>query len=368
MLGLNGTIDQLTRYRRRWETLAAAARAPAPPSDADPGRLVEVGAFGADPGNLRMLTHRPDRLPASAPLVVALHGCLQTAAEFDRGSGWSDCADRHGFALLCPEQRVANNPRGCFNWFEPEDTTRGSGEVASIRGMIERMVADHGLDRRRIFVTGLSAGGAMAAALLATYPELFAGGAIIAGLPYGSAGDVRQALDAMFQGHTRPAKDWGDRVRGASPHAGPWPAVSIWHGTADSTVTPLNAAELAKQWTDVHGLSLEWSVEERARGHLRRVWRSRWGEELVTLNLIDGMVHGAPIDPHAIDPDRRYGRPAPFFLDAGISSTDQIARAWGVAKPPADQPPVDGPPMVRPPAESLVQRAWRLIARGAASR
>ena len=131
----------------------------------------------------------PENLPEGAPLVVVLHGCTQSAAGYDRGSGWSQLADQAGFALLFAEQQRANNPNLCFNWFLPTDTKRNFGEALSIRQMIETLVLAHGLDRKRIFVTGLSAGGAMASVMLATYPEVFAGGAIIAGLPYGSAND-----------------------------------------------------------------------------------------------------------------------------------------------------------------------------------
>jgi poly(3-hydroxybutyrate) depolymerase len=135
-------------------------------------QLRETAQFGDDPGQLRMLSFVPENLGRSAPLVVALHGCTQTAAEYDRGTGWSNLADRYGFAVLLPEQRRGNNPNVCFDWFQPEDIKRGEGEVASIAAMVRNMVAEHGLDPKRVFVTGLSAGGAMTAALLATYPEL----------------------------------------------------------------------------------------------------------------------------------------------------------------------------------------------------
>ena len=121
---------------------------------------------------------------ARRALVVVLHGCGQTAAAYDFGTGWSTLAKRYGFALLMPEQQGANNANTCFNWFNPGDVARGRGEAASIRQMVARMVADHKIDPRRIYVTGLSAGGAMTSVMLATYPEVFAGGAIIAGLPY----------------------------------------------------------------------------------------------------------------------------------------------------------------------------------------
>jgi poly(hydroxyalkanoate) depolymerase family esterase len=126
-----------------------------------------------------------------------MHGCTQTAAGYDMGAGWSEMADRHGFALLFPEQQRQNNPNLCFNWFSPQDNRRGSGEALSIRQMIAAVAGAHPIDPARIFVTGLSAGGAMASVMLATYPEVFAGGAIIAGLPYGCASTIPQAFDRM---------------------------------------------------------------------------------------------------------------------------------------------------------------------------
>jgi poly(hydroxyalkanoate) depolymerase family esterase len=99
-----------------------------------------------------------------------------------------------GFALLLPEQQRTNNPNGCFNWFQTGDIERGHGEALSIRQMVSKMVSDHGIDPARVFVTGLSAGGAMTSVMLATYPEVFAGGAIIAGLPYGAANNVQQGV------------------------------------------------------------------------------------------------------------------------------------------------------------------------------
>ena len=108
-----------------------------------------------------MLSYAPERLAPGAPLVVALHGCGQTAAAYDHGAGWSELADRLRFVVLAPEQRQANNFNGCFSWFQPGDTSRDHGEAASIRQMIARAIADHDLDPRRVFITGLSAGGAI---------------------------------------------------------------------------------------------------------------------------------------------------------------------------------------------------------------
>ncbi|MBC7522079.1 MAG: PHB depolymerase family esterase, partial [Sandarakinorhabdus sp.] len=202
----------------------------------DHGPLVPAPKFAGNPGKLEGWAFVPRSLPARAPLVVVLHGCTQNAAAYDQGSGWSKLAVEAGFAVLYPEQNRANNPNLCFNWFVPGDVTRGQGEVESIRQMIAAMVAAHNLDPARVFITGLSAGGAMTASMLATAPELFAGGAIIAGVAHGPAGTMDGGLGRVRGGALPDAAPTARMARAASTHAGPWPRLSVWHGSADSTV------------------------------------------------------------------------------------------------------------------------------------
>jgi poly(hydroxyalkanoate) depolymerase family esterase len=124
----------------------------------------------------------------------------------------------------------ANNQNACFNWFEPDDTVRDRGEALSIRQMIGAMIARHSIDRSRVFVVGLSAGGAMTAAMLAAYPERFAGGAIVAGVPYGCADTVAKGLQYMKPGIDQTPAEWQRRVRNLAGGEGRVPPVSIWHG------------------------------------------------------------------------------------------------------------------------------------------
>jgi poly(hydroxyalkanoate) depolymerase family esterase len=287
-------------------------------------RLQEVANFGSNPGNLRMFRYLPKRTAISPAMIVVLHGCTQTAAGYDRGAGWSALADEYGFILLFPEQQRANNPNGCFNWFQSHDVRRGQGEVASIRQMIERCVCDHGIDPGRIFVTGLSAGGAMTSAMLACYPEVFAGGAIIAGLPFGAAEDVRGAFQAMAQSPAKPAKEWGDLVRQASKHPGPWPRVSVWHGGADTTVIPANAREILKQWKDVHGVAETSMREDTVDGFACRRWKNIAGEEVIESFTIPRMMHGTPLATG--NGNNQGGVAGPFMLETGISSSHHIAK------------------------------------------
>ncbi len=259
-----------------------------------------------------------------------LHGCTQTAAAYDHGSGWSKLADRHGFALLFPEQTRENNSGLCFNWFTAGDSQRGMGEPASIKAMIDMMAEAHAIDRTRMFVTGLSAGGAMAAVMLATYPELFAGGAIIAGIPYGCASGASQAFECMGGRTTRvDGAELAAKVRRASPHKGPWPRVSVWQGSADAVVVPSNADAIVAQWLSVHGLPAEPARTGTVEGYPHRVWLGGDGAALVEHYEITGMAHGIPLRPG--EGDGELGAAGAHMLDVAISSTDRIAAFFGIA-------------------------------------
>ena len=310
------------------DTIARMARAGAPAqSHAGPSRLTRLTEFGTNPGALLGHSYVPGDLPSGAPLVVVLHGCTQTAAGYDHGSGWSQLADRAGFAVLFPEQTRANNPNLCFNWFASEDTAQAGGEAESIAQMTETMIARHGLDRSRVYVTGLSAGGAMTMAMLATRPDLFAGGAVIGGLAYGTATGVSQALDRM-RGHGDTSDTaLVDAVRsGARGHDGAWPKLSIWHGAADATVNVSNADTIGRQWRALHGVDADAVREEHSAAGMRRVWSDSAGRDVVEEWIVPGMGHGTPIDPSG----DRLGKAGPFMLDVGISSTAMIAESWGL--------------------------------------
>lgn len=342
------SLSDMLRQHRRWErTLAKAVKitrkavvsatsAPASvPATAKPKavhRLEEVKAFGSNPGHLRMLRYVPRGLQKKSPLVVVLHGCHQTAEAYDQGSGWSTLARERGFAVVYAEQKRSNNANLCFNWFRPSNVARDRGEVMSIRQMVAKMAATHGIDRKRVFITGLSAGGAMTAAMLAAYPDVFRAGGIIAGLPYGAARDVQRALAAMKNAPQRTPREWGDLVRAASSVQRDFPTVSLWHGTRDHTVSLTNAEALLQQWLNVHGLERDAFTQSAVDGHIRRVWKNASGKVAVELYLIEGMGHGTPLKPRPAS-RVRADTPGPFMLDAGISSSMHLATAWGLKKP-----------------------------------
>ena len=159
----------------------------------------------------------------------------------------------------------------------------------------------------------------MTSVMLAVYPELFAGGAIIAGLPYGAAQNVRDALESMRSAPLRLPAQWGASVRAASDYKGPWPRISIWHGGLDTTVNINNAQAILAQWADLHGLPLTAASQQLVDGAIR----VSWGDQLEVYTLA-ALGHGTPID------SRDLGQPGPFILDAGISSSRRIAQFWGL--------------------------------------
>lgn len=298
-----------------------------------PTRLTRLWAFGTNPGNLRAWRHVPHPLPSSAPLVVVLHGCRQDADGYDKGAGWSALADEAGFALLYPEQSLANNLFRCFNWFEPGDVAARGGELQSIHQMIAAMIRHHRLDAQKIFITGLSAGGAMTAAMVARYPELFSGAAIIAGVPFGVADNPREAFERMKGNGLPDAASLAAILDQASP-ATHYPTLSIWQGEDDDVVAPANADALAAQFHRALGIDSSPAETEVLGPATRHIWRDADGVTRMEMIRIPGMGHGTPIAPQA-----GCGVAAPYMLDMGLCSTRIIAHGWGIAAaaPPAPE-------------------------------
>lgn len=316
-----------------WPSAPGRAERPAPAvrrRQAGRPLLTEIVGFGPNPGNLRMFQHVPEGLGPGRPLVLVLHGCRQDAQSYDRAAGWTALAEERGFAVVYAQQREANNPRLCFTWFRPSEVTRDRGELMSIRQMVAHAAGGADSDPERIFVTGLSAGGAMTAAMLANYPELFAGAAIIAGLPFGAARDATRAFEAMRDAPERSAREWGELVRRVSPRIPRKPAISVWHGTADDTVALSNAHALVEQWRDVYRLPKDAFVEKRVRGRRTRIWPDREGRALIAYHEIDGLAHGTPVTRG--EGGGYAAASEPFMLEAGFSSTLEIARSWGITR------------------------------------
>ncbi|HYD81942.1 MAG TPA: PHB depolymerase family esterase [Paucimonas sp.] len=326
-----GTIS----FRAASAALFAALQVLAPAALAQSGNLEPVAGFGSNPGNLQMFKYVPRNLDRGRPLVVALHGCTQRAADYDDETGWTMLADKLRFALLLPQQQKANNDRLCFNWFLAEDHQREKGEARSIREMIDRMKADHAVDPKNIYITGLSAGGAMTAVMLAAYPELFVAGASIAGVPYKCASDTIAALTncGVFGGSMQDLtpKQWGDLVRSATTHRGKFPRISLWHGSDDTTVKPKDMQELMEQWTNVLGIDQTPEITETVNGRVRhQVFEDAGGKALVETWLVAGMKHGTPIDPGPGEDQCGLRPHAEHIIEAGICSSYRIVKFWGL--------------------------------------
>ena len=308
--------------------------------------LTPVAGFGTNPADITMYKYVPEHMPAHAPLVVSLHGCLQDAEAYSK-VGWIKLADKWKFYLVFPEQNSSNHINRCWNWFQADNIQRGHGEIASIMAMIEKMQADHAIDERRIYVEGLSAGGYMAAVLLASYPDVFAGGATNAGGPafcamtehyywdyfgwwylYASGIYSKNCMD----GRDKSPAAWGDLVRdeGYRGFSGHWPKISIWHGSADDTVYMINQQELVDQWTHVHGIDQVPDQEENLGPNANIIhteYQNTEGKVLVETWLIPGMAHGTPI---AVDAEHSCGVAGNYILDAGICAVRRIGHFWGL--------------------------------------
>ena len=289
--------------------------------------LESVTRFGSNPGNLRMFRFVPDNLPDNAPLVVALHGCTQSASVYANGAGWPKYAASDGFALVFPEQKSANNQNACFNWFEPGDIRRGAGEALSVKQMVDKMISDYGLDPERVFVTGLSAGGYMTTVMLATYPDVFAGGGVIAGGPYKCATSLVGAFSCLNPGVDKTPNAWGNLVRGAPSYSGAWPKVSIWHGDADFTVNYANLREAVEQWTNVHGTDQQADISDTVKGYPHKVYQKD-GVNVVETYTLTGMGHGTPVDPGSAETN--CGQAGVYLLDVNICSSYFTGRFWGI--------------------------------------
>ena len=300
--------------------------------------LEEIDDFGPDPGSLRMYLHMPAVPAENAGVVVALHGCNQSAATYDK-TGWTALADEWGFYVVFAEQSIFNNAASCFNWwgepFSEDNLIRGEGENQSIASMVQHMLDNYAVDDSRIFVTGVSSGGAMVAVMLATWPDLFAAGASIAGIPYRCATTYAGALLCMTPGVNEEPADWGDRVRGAFPEfPGPWPRLMVWQGSSDIVVSPSNYQELVEQWTNVHGIDAAADSTKDLDGYEHRLYTNDAGDVLVEGVYLDSVTHGVPIDP-----DNGCGEDGAFFPDADTCSTRHIATFFGLA--PAGPAPVE---------------------------
>lgn len=302
-----GWADKLRDVGRRLPGGAPAERSPMPAPDGEVLSLVHRSMAGERAYRLYV-----PAAPAAGPrpLVMMLHGCTQAPEDFARGTRMNAAAAEAGALVAWPEQTRTANPQGCWNWFLPEQRRRDAGEAAILAGILRDVVAVHRADPRRLFVAGLSAGGAMAAALADTHPELVAAVGVHSGLPAGAAHDLQSALAVMRDG--------------APPQPSrPGPRLIVFHGDADTVVNPVNAERLAATRGAAGDGARPRVVSGAAggRGYTRTRVAGPDGVTRLEMWLVQGAGHawsggaagGSHADPKGPDASREMLR---FFLEA----------------------------------------------------
>ena len=241
------------------------------------------------------------------PLVLMLHGCTQTPDDFAAGTRMNEAAAAQGVVVLYPAQSVQMNPQRCWNWFKRQHQQRDRGESALLAALVRQVVADQRIDPSRVYVAGLSAGGAMAAVLGQAYPDLFAAVGVHSGLASGVAGDLPSALAAMQSGAPAPRA------------SRPVPTI-VFHGDRDATVNPANGAQVFAAATPPGATAhTERIARPGARAHTRQQQRDAHGRVVAEHWLVHGAAHawsggssaGSYTDPQGPDATREMLR---FFL------------------------------------------------------
>ena len=263
----------------------------------------------------------------AAPLLIMLHGCTQSPDDFARGTRMNAVAQERGYVVAYPAQSRKRNATGCWNWFRRGDQQRGKGEAVLLAELTRHLVETHRLDAKRVYVAGLSAGGAMAAVLADAYPDVYAAIGVHSGLPSGVAHDLPSALAAMRQGG-----------RSTAASSDPVPAI-VFHGDQDTTVDPRNGAAVIVQSTRATAPGADSTAGLRAtpergtvaggRSFTRTIYRDNEGRVAAELWTVHGGGHawsggdsgGSYTDPSGPDASEHMLR---FFSACSGTTTDNL--------------------------------------------
>jgi poly(hydroxyalkanoate) depolymerase family esterase len=267
-----GFMDRLKRGLHRNQ--------PAAPPPMPPGARFMAATFSGPGGSRAYKLYIPASLPAGpVPLIVMLHGCTQSPDDFAAGTRMNALAEADACLVAYPEQTASANAQRCWNWFNPADQQRDRGEPAIIAGITRQILRDHAVDPRRVYVAGLSAGGAQAAIMGAAYPELFAAIGVHSGLANGAARDVPSAFAAMRGGAAGLASNQGRQV----------PTI-VFHADRDATVHPVNGDQVIAQANGAARLRAETLRGQVPGGHAYT--RTRHTDAAGRAVLEQWVVHG----------------------------------------------------------------------------
>jgi poly(hydroxyalkanoate) depolymerase family esterase len=292
----------------------------APPVPVPDGAAYLTRTFTCEAGSRDYTVYVPSHTDGrKRPLIIMLHGCTQNPDDFAVGTGMNRLAEEHGFIVAYPGQPMTANQSGCWNWFNLTDQMRDVGEPRIIAGITRTLMAAFEIDAERVYVAGLSAGGAMAAIMSATYPELYAATGIHSGLAYGSASDVASAFAAM-RGTSSPAAPAQTKSHLKSTHGRG--RTIVFHGASDQRVHPSNAETIlaeARAGLADPAQETQHDGSVGGRAYTRTVITDASGVPHVEYWAIEGLGHawsggsseGSHTDQHGPDASREMLR---FFL------------------------------------------------------
>ena len=242
---------------------------------------------------------------AAKPLVVMLHGCTQDPDDFAKGTRMNAIAEKEGFLVLYPSQTRQDHPMACMPWYEPDQAVRGQGLAGQIVGMIDEVAKAHKVDRKAVYLAGMSAGAAFASNMAATHPDVFAAVGVHSGLEYGAATTQMTAQMAMFMGGPDPDTAGAAAYKAMGAHKRVMPAIVV-HGAADYTVAAKNGDQVARQWAQTADLATNGKADDdidgtpdartteqapNGRRYTRLSFQDKAGKTIVEQIVVDGMGH-----------------------------------------------------------------------------